>query len=119
MAAKRTLAAAELAVRRAKPSPSYRCWRSVKKDLVAARIIPSYPSTQYAKDAGRELEAQYGFRKLPLRDPRMAPLGSILVYGGSGAGHVEFRSREGYVSDFVSPKPSPRPLLGIYVKGKA
>jgi hypothetical protein len=29
---------------------------------------------------------------------------------------VEFRTRLGFVSDFVSLKPSPRPLIGIYVK---
>ena len=30
------------------------------------------------------------------------PLGSVLVYGGKGAGHVELRTAKGFVSDFAS-----------------
>jgi hypothetical protein len=46
----------------------------------------------------------------------MAPVGSVLVYGGRGAGHVEFRTKQGFVSDFSTPNPSKRPLIGVYVK---
>ncbi len=58
----------------------------------------------------------YGFRKISCSDPFKAPLGSVLVYGGKGAGHVEFRTKTGFVSDFTTLKPSKRPLIGVYVK---
>ena len=44
------------------------------------------------------------------------PVGAVLVYGGADAGHVEIRTANGFVSDFVSPTPYPRPFLGAYVK---
>jgi hypothetical protein len=40
----------------------------------------------------------------------------VIVYGGVDAGHVELRTASGFVSDFISPTPYPRPLIGIYVK---
>jgi len=43
----------------------------------------------------------------------------VLVYGGPGAGHVEFRTEQGFVSDFLSLHPSTRPLIGIYIKPRA
>jgi hypothetical protein len=40
-----------------------------------------------------------------------------LVYGsGRGPGHVEIRTVNGFVSDFRTPTPSHRPLIGIYAK---
>jgi hypothetical protein len=65
------------------------------------------------------LTRTFGFQKLRVQDPYQAPLGSVLVYGGPGAGHVEFRTPQGFVSDFLSATPSTRPLIGIYVKPKA
>jgi len=60
---------------------------------------------------------KYGFYKLDnISDPFDAPLNSILVYGGGGAGHVEFRTADGFVSDFINPRPAHRPLLGVYVR---
>ena len=57
------------------------------------------------------------FRPLPVRDPYLAPIGSVLVYGSRrAAGHIEFRTRDGFVSDFKSKTPSRRPLLGVYAK---
>ena len=81
-------------------------------------MIQSYPKTEYAKQAGAELVESHGFRRLAISDPFQAPVGSVLVYGGRGAGHVEIRTMAGFVSDFVSVKPSKRPLLGIFVKPK-
>ena len=49
----------------------------------------------------------------------LLPVGSVLVYGGRGAGHVEIRTEGGFVSDFVSRTPSERPLVGVYVKPPA
>lgn len=92
------------------------CWRYVKRALLAADLVESYPGTTYAKSAGTELSENFGFKKLPVSDPFDAPVGSVLVYGGRGAGHVELRSDDGFVSDFVSVTPSPRPLIGVYFK---
>ena len=88
----------------------------MKNALVAAKLVKSRPVTEYAKQAGEELQKKFGFKKLAVRDPFAAPIGSVLVYGGRGAGHVEFRTQAGFVSDFTSLKPSRRPLLGVYVK---
>jgi hypothetical protein len=115
----RMLRAAEIAQDRARGHSISRCWRYVKTALLASKTIDSYPKTAYAKQAGGELQASYGFKKINVKDPYRAPLGSVLVYGGRGAGHVEIRTRLGFVSDFQSLKPSPRPLLGVYVKPRA
>ena len=112
----RMLRAAELAAERARKHSTSRCWHFVKDALVNAQVIPTRPETAYAKEAGDELRSRYGFVKLKVNDPFQAPIGSVLVYGGPGAGHVELRTRYGFVSDFVSETPSSRPLLGVYVK---
>ncbi len=116
---KRMMEAAEIAAQRAEGSSQASCWRYVKTALLRAQIIDTYPKTRYAKEAGVELQTDFGFRKLAVSDPYKAPPGAVLVYGGPGAGHVELRSKEGFVSDFVSAKPSPRPLLGVYVKPRS
>ena len=115
----RMIHAAEIAAARAKKHSTSRCWHYVKDALVAAHIISTRPVTAYAKQAGGELTQSYGFQRIRETDPWKAPLGSVIVYGGKGAGHVELRTQQGFVSDFVSAKPSPRPLIGIYVKPKA
>ncbi|NBV87587.1 MAG: hypothetical protein EBS01_15260 [Verrucomicrobia bacterium] len=112
----RMVEAAELAARRAASSSRMSCWRYVKTALLQAKIIETYPKTRYAREAGLELQNSFGFRKIAVSDPYKAPPGSVLVYGGAGAGHVELRLKEGFVSDFVSEKPSQRPLIGVYVK---
>lgn len=116
---KRMIRAAEIAQARARGHSVSRCWRYVKNALLASKTIDSYPGTAYAKQAGSELQKNYGFKKISVRDPYKAPLGSVLVYGGPGAGHVEIRTKFGFVSDFQSAKPSPRPLIGVYVKPPA
>lgn len=116
---KRMVSAAEIATSRAFSSSRYCCWRYVKEALLEARVIDSYPKTRYAKEAAEELQNDFGFKKIPVSDPYRAPTGAVLVYGGSGPGHIEFRSSIGFVSDFISPKPSPLPLIGIYVKPKS
>lgn len=116
---KRMIHAAEIASARARAHSTSRCWRYVKDALLAAKIIETRPTTGYAKQAAAELTTSYGFRRIKENNPYKAPVGSVLVYGGRGAGHVEFRTPRGFVSDFVSLKPSPRPLIGIYVKPRA
>jgi hypothetical protein len=110
--------AATIAQERANAHSHSLCWRFVKEALVAAGVVKSRPQTLLAKQAGQELVNNYGFKKLPVSDPYAAPVGAVLVYGASrAAGHVEIRTQDGFVSDFKSRIPSPRPLLGVYAKG--
>jgi hypothetical protein len=109
--------AATIAQERAHAHSSSRCWQYVKEALLASGAVNSYPKTAYAKEAGQELVNSFGFKKLAVRDPFKAPLGSVIVYGASkAAGHVEIRTKDGFVSDFRSKIPSSRPLLGVYAK---
>ena len=109
--------AATIAEERAHAHSHSLCWHFVKEALVAAGVLRSRPTTMLAKQAGQELVSNYGFKKLPVSDPYAAPVGAVLVYGASkAAGHVEIRTKDGFVSDFKSKVPSPRPLLGVYAK---
>jgi hypothetical protein len=109
--------AAQIAMSRSYPRPTWRCWHYVKDALVEARVIDSRPTSPWAKQAGDELCRRYGFKRLvAVRNPMQAPVGAVLVYGGQDAGHVEIRTATGFVSDFVSATPYPRPFLGAYVK---
>ncbi len=110
--------AATIAEERARASTRRRCWRYVKEALLASGVIDSYPKTVYAKEAGEELVRNYGFKKLPIRDPYAAPVGSVLVYykGRNRAGHVELRTKDGFVSDFRSKTPDRHALLGVFAK---
>jgi hypothetical protein len=112
----RMIRAAQIAMSRAYARPTWRCWHFVKDALVDARVIDSRPTSPWAKEAGDELCRRYGFLKLTTRNPMKAPVGAVLVYGGADAGHVEIRTATGFVSDFVSATPYPRPFLGAYVK---
>ena len=112
----RMIEAAHLAQRAARRSSINRCWRYVKRALQAAQVVACYPQTALAKQAAVELPERYGFARLEVEDPFEAPVGAVLVYGGRGAGHVEIRTEKGFVSDHASPKPSPRPLIGVFVK---
>jgi hypothetical protein len=111
------LRAATIAEERAHAHSRSLCWHYVKDALLASGVIDSRPKTEYARDAAQELVTNYGFTKLAVRDPFAAPVGSVLVYGPRrAAGHVEFRTKNGFVSDFRSPTPSRRPLIGVYAK---
>jgi hypothetical protein len=116
---KRMIKAAEIASARARSRSTSKCWRYVKNALLAANAVESRPVTIYAKQAAAELSEKHGFKKIRERNPYKAPLGAVIVYGGKGAGHVEIRTQKGFVSDFVSAKPSVRPLIGIYIKPRA
>ena len=109
--------AATIAQERAHAHSRSMCWHYVKEALLASGAIDSRPKSELAKDAAQDLVSNYGFKKLPVGDPFAAPVGSVLVYGANrAAGHVEIRTRDGFVSDFNSKTPSPRPLLGVYAK---
>jgi len=112
----RMIRAAEIASSRAYAKPTWRCWHFVKDALLDAGVITKRPQSPWAKQAGDELCGKFGFRKLPLKNPKDAPVGAVIVYGGDDAGHVELRTNSGYVSDFISRTPYPRPLIGVYVK---
>ena len=114
----RLMRAATIADERAHAHSNSRCWHYVKEALVASGVVDARPKSALAKQAGDELVRDYGFKKLPIRDPFAAPLGSVLVYNARGAaGHVEIRTKNGFVSDFRSKTPSKRPLIGVYAKG--
>ncbi len=109
--------AATIAQERANAHSKRRCWRYVKEALLAAGAVDSYPQTALAKEAGDELVDNFGFQKLAVTDPYQAPVGAVLVYDAQGApGHVEIRTKTGFVSDFSTPIPSKRKLIGVYTK---
>jgi hypothetical protein len=109
--------AATIAQERANAHSRRLCWAYVKDALLASGVVASRPVTAFAKEAGDELVHKYGFTKLAMTDPYKAPVGAVLVYNAKGApGHVEIRTQDGFVSDFRSKTPSPRPLIGIYAK---
>jgi hypothetical protein len=108
--------AATLAEERANARSKARCWHYVKEALVAAHVIRSYPKTAYAAEAGDELMRDYGFTKLSMRDPYAAPLGAVIVYGNRNRGHVEIRTKDGFVSDYHSKNRCFYPLRAVYAK---
>jgi hypothetical protein len=109
--------AATLAEERAHAHSKAQCWHYVKEALVGAGVLSSYPKSAYAKQAGEELVRSYGFKRLSIRDPYSAPVGAILVYAhGGAAGHVEIRTKNGFVSDFYSKTACGYPLIAVYAK---
>ncbi len=112
----RMMRAAEIAAARAYAHSHGTCWRYVKNALLDAGVVDSRPTTGYAKEAGWELTNNFGFKQIACTDPLKAPVGSVIVYGGRGAGHVEIRTKSGFVSDFFTPNPCKYPLIGVYVK---
>lgn len=90
----------------------------MKEALLAAGAVSSYPKTAYACQAGEELVHDFGFKRLPVRDPYAAPVGAVIVYGkgSNGAGHVELRTRNGFVSDYRSKDRCYYPVLAVYAK---
>jgi len=111
--------AATIADERARAHSKSRCWRYVKEALLASGAITSYPKTVLAKHAGDELVRDFGFKRLPIRDPYAAPIGSVIVYskGRHRAGHVVIRTRTGFVSDYSTKNKSGYALLGVFAKG--
>jgi hypothetical protein len=112
------LKAARIAEENAFPRSTMRCWRYVKEALLKSGAVGAYPATNYACQAGGELTSRYGFVRLAIHDPYRAPVGSVLVYrgGGAGAGHVEIRTEHGFASDYRSPWRCRYQLIGVYAK---
>jgi len=110
------LKAARIAEANALPRSTMRCWRYVKQALLQAGAVAEYPATNYACQAGDELTSHYGFVRLAIHDPYRAPVGSVLVYSGGGAGHVEIRTEHGFASDYRSAWACRYRLIGVYAK---
>jgi hypothetical protein len=111
--------AASFAEERASAQSRAHCWQYVKEALVASGAVDRYPTSSYACQAGDELVRRFGFHKLPdVSDPYDAPLGAVLVYGvgSDGAGHVELRTKDGFVSDYHSKNRCKYPLIAAYAK---
>jgi hypothetical protein len=108
--------AARIAEANAFPHSTLRCWRYVKDALLQAGAVPARPTTNYACQAGSELQGRYGFVRLPIHDPYRAPVGAVLVYGDNGAGHVEIRTEHGFASDYRSSWRCKFRLIGVYAK---
>ncbi len=110
--------AATLAEERANAESRAHCWQYVKQALLESGAVDSYPKTSYACQAGDELARNYGFTKLSVRDPYEAPVGAVIVYGqgSNGAGHVELRTRDGFVSDYFSKYRCKYPVIAVYAK---
>lgn len=95
------------------------CWRFVKKALVASGAVSSYPKTNLACEAGKELVEVYGFKKLRVSSPWKAPVGAVLVYAANRryhAGHVEIRGSNDFVSDYRGRRPAAFKFLGAYAQ---
>jgi len=113
----RLMQAATIAQERAHAHSRSMCWHYVKEALLASGVINSRPKSELARDAAQDLVSNYGFKRLSVTDPFAAPIGSVLVYGTTrSVGHVELRTKDGFVSDFRSQTPSRRPLVGVYAK---
>jgi hypothetical protein len=110
--------AATLAQERSSAHSKAHCWQYVKEALLASGAVDTYPKTNYACQAGDELVRNFGFTKLSVRDPYQAPVGAVLVYGrgSNGAGHVELRTKDGFVSDYHSKNRCCYPLIAAYAK---
>jgi len=108
--------AATLAQERANAHSQAQCWHYVKHALFSAGVIDSYPKTADAADAGDELMHSYGFKRLPIHDPYAAPVGAVLVYREGSRGHVEIRTKDGFVSDYHSKDRCYYPLIAVYGK---
>ena len=107
--------AANYAEHRAGNHTTWHCWQYVKDALVATGAVTSRPTSAYACEAGPEL-LQQGFVQIRVWDPFSAPIGAVLVYGGHGAGHVEFRTPYGFVSDYKTTWKCKYRLIGVYIK---
>ena len=86
---------------------------------MASGAVSSYPKTALAKQAGDELVRDYGFKKLPIRDPYAAPIGSVLVYfkGRNNAGPCRDPNEDRFRERFPSKDACRYALVGVYAKG--
>lgn len=106
------------ALKHKEPKSIHMCLRYVKKALFATKMIRTYPGIVAAKDFGPFLGKE-GFANLLETKPGTnldnAPIGAIIVYrpvemqeynGKTVYGHIEIKTEKGYVSDYLSVKPT-------------
>lgn len=102
------------------------CFRYVKLILQDCGATNGYLANRHAKNAGPEL-LRSGFKKLPITDPVMAPIGSVIVYDNvcrtsNPSGHIEIKTGfSEYMSDYVDNMPISyrsgcRRVSGIYLR---
>lgn len=108
--------AATIAEERANARSKARCWRYVKEALVASGVIASYPTSNYAYQAGDELVRCYGFKRLAVHDQFAAPIGAVLVFGTGYESHVVIRTKKGFASDYWTKNRCKYPLVAVYGK---
>ena len=99
--------AATIAEERARAHSRSRCWHHVGLHVEVG--VDEFVVFEVLR---RELH------QLDLIDRQLCPCRELLqrVDERRKAGHVELRTKDGFVSDFRSRTPSHRPLLGVYVK---
>jgi LysM repeat protein len=131
----RSVRAAELAEARALPGSRGLCYRYVKQALQQSGAVNTYLPGGSAIQAGPHLERQ-GYTNIlnrpgfNIRSPYDAPPGAVLVYAGGQHGHIELRTRNGFASDYFSPRARTggagegldgrgRRLVGVYIKPAA
>ncbi len=83
---------------------------------VASGVIDTYPKSNYAWQAGEELERDFGFTRLPIHDQFAAPIGSVLVFGSGPESHVVIRTKNGFASDYWTKNRCKYPLVAVYAK---
>ena len=106
------------ALKHREPQSIHFCLKYVKRALFATKMIRYYDNCQLAKEYGPHLE-ENGFENILLTRPgtniASAPIGAIIVYrpiemqvyqGKTIAGHIEIKTKLGYVSDYLSEGPT-------------
>jgi LysM repeat protein len=128
----RSVRAAELAEANALSGSRGLCYRYVKRALQQSGAVNTYLAGGSAIQAGPQLERQ-GYTNIlnrpgfNIRSPYDAPPGAVLVYAGGQHGHIELRTRNGFASDYFSPRARTggegaglegrgRRLVGVYIK---
>lgn len=89
--------------------PSGNCARFVKEAYLAMGCVKSYPNCGSAKNCDGPMRklgfSDYRINGTKVMNPCDAPVGAAIVYGGKGAGHMEIRTRRGFLSDYLSLAP--------------
>lgn len=102
-----------------KPKTFFRgyCYRYVKKALLRSGLTTKYLKGAKAYEAAKGPLDKEGFTDV-LKDKEIRsfistlndlPNGTILVYNGGKAGHIEVKTHLGYISDSISE----RPVIGL------
>jgi LysM repeat protein len=127
----RSVAAADIAERRAGAQSQGLCYRYVKQALQQSGAVNTYLAGGSAIQAGPQLERQ-GYVNIlnrpgfNINSPYDAPKGAVLVYSGGQHGHIEIRTDNGFASDYASRNARTggpeaglsgrgRTLVGVYV----